>query len=238
MKKILLAMLILICFSDALLAQNEEEIVLTTYYPAPFGTFDNLTVNNQLLPPSFTTAERDAIANPPAGSIIFNETTNQINYFDGATWGLLATAASRPVQRSGNAAIAAPVTSSVSGTAARNDSPDISISETTTFFVSTDGHMRAGANGQYMQRVELYYDDLDTPGVDESASTANILAADQVARDMIPGEHVYNSASFIVKLPPGNYKFVSKAHVESGGRSYAVDNHSLQYAVIPGGDAS
>lgn len=38
------------------------------------------------LPPRMTTAERDAIASPAAGLVIFNTTTTKLECYDGATW--------------------------------------------------------------------------------------------------------------------------------------------------------
>ncbi|MGC8802760.1 MAG: Kelch repeat-containing protein [Bacteroidales bacterium] len=45
-----------------------------------------LRVNNRFLPPQYTTAQRDAITNPSVGSVIYNTTTNAINYYNGIRW--------------------------------------------------------------------------------------------------------------------------------------------------------
>jgi hypothetical protein len=42
--------------------------------------------NSGILIPSLTTAERDAIGSPATGLLIWNETTNQFEYWDGSSW--------------------------------------------------------------------------------------------------------------------------------------------------------
>lgn len=44
-----------------------------------------------LLMPRMTTTQRDAIATPPTGLLIFNTSTNAINSYNGATWDALST---------------------------------------------------------------------------------------------------------------------------------------------------
>jgi len=41
------------------------------------------------LPPRMTTAQRDAIASPAAGLMIFNTTTNRVNVYTGTAWDAL-----------------------------------------------------------------------------------------------------------------------------------------------------
>jgi len=38
------------------------------------------------LPPRMTTAQRDAIATPPAGLMVYNTTTNKLNFYNGTAW--------------------------------------------------------------------------------------------------------------------------------------------------------
>jgi hypothetical protein len=38
------------------------------------------------LPPRMTTTERDLIATPAAGLMIYNTTTNRPNFYDGSAW--------------------------------------------------------------------------------------------------------------------------------------------------------
>jgi hypothetical protein len=39
------------------------------------------------LPPRMTTTERNAIVSPVAGLVIYNTTTNVLNFYNGTTWG-------------------------------------------------------------------------------------------------------------------------------------------------------
>jgi hypothetical protein len=39
------------------------------------------------LPPRMTTAQRDAISSPPAGLVIYNTSTNVLNFYNGSAWG-------------------------------------------------------------------------------------------------------------------------------------------------------
>jgi len=39
-----------------------------------------------MLPPRMTTEQRDAIASPPEGSLIYNITTKRLNLHDGDAW--------------------------------------------------------------------------------------------------------------------------------------------------------
>jgi hypothetical protein len=41
---------------------------------------------NGIQPPSLTTAERDAVVSPADGLLLFNETTNKLNFYNGSAW--------------------------------------------------------------------------------------------------------------------------------------------------------
>ncbi len=47
------------------------------------------SVTQGFLPPRMTTTQRDAITNPPGGLIIFNTSTNLLNFFNGTIWGAI-----------------------------------------------------------------------------------------------------------------------------------------------------
>ena len=49
-------------------------------------TMDSNFLSSEVILPSFTTAERDAIASPATGRIIYNSTTNKINFYSGSSW--------------------------------------------------------------------------------------------------------------------------------------------------------
>lgn len=46
--------------------------------------FQNGTTIIQL--PIYTTTERDAVSSPQRGYMIFNDTTNKINFYSGSAW--------------------------------------------------------------------------------------------------------------------------------------------------------
>lgn len=46
-----------------------------------------ISTTKGFLPPRMTTAERDAIATPATGLVIYNTTTNVLNFYNGTTWG-------------------------------------------------------------------------------------------------------------------------------------------------------
>lgn len=52
----------------------------------PSAILDLSSTTSGLLIPRVTTAERNAIASPATGLIIYNTTTNLINFFDGVVW--------------------------------------------------------------------------------------------------------------------------------------------------------
>jgi hypothetical protein len=61
---LLLAFLFIFIFSGISYAQDQEEIVLTTYYPAPYGDYDMLVLEPQNGPPT---------NNPPNGAMYFDD---------------------------------------------------------------------------------------------------------------------------------------------------------------------
>jgi hypothetical protein len=48
---------------------------------------DAASTTKGFLPPRMTTAQRDAISTPPAGLVIYNTSTNVLNFYNGSAWG-------------------------------------------------------------------------------------------------------------------------------------------------------
>jgi hypothetical protein len=48
---------------------------------------DVASATKGFLPPRMTTAQRDAISTPPAGLVIYNTSTNVLNFYNGSAWG-------------------------------------------------------------------------------------------------------------------------------------------------------
>lgn len=52
----------------------------------PAAKLDVQSTTQGFLPPRMTTAQRDAIAGPAAGLMLFNTTTSEMNFYDGSKW--------------------------------------------------------------------------------------------------------------------------------------------------------
>ena len=62
------------------------DVGIGTTTPDANAALDVESTTKGFLPPRLTSAERDAIASPPAGLIIFNTTTNALEFSDGTDW--------------------------------------------------------------------------------------------------------------------------------------------------------
>ncbi len=60
-----------------------------TTNPAASALLELASTAKGLLPPRMTTAQRDAIASPAAGLLIYNTTTNEYNLYNGTSWGAM-----------------------------------------------------------------------------------------------------------------------------------------------------
>jgi hypothetical protein len=58
----------------------------TSITPNPSSVLELRSTTSGFLPPRMLTSERDAIASPAAGLLIYNTTTNQLNYYTGSVW--------------------------------------------------------------------------------------------------------------------------------------------------------
>ena len=61
-----------------------------TSSPATAAALDVSSTSKGFLPPRVTTAQRDAIASPPAGLMVYNTTTGRPNFYNGSAWNALA----------------------------------------------------------------------------------------------------------------------------------------------------
>jgi len=55
--------------------------------PTPSAKLEISSNTQGFLPPRMTTTERNAIVSPVAGLVIYNTTTNVLNFYNGTTWG-------------------------------------------------------------------------------------------------------------------------------------------------------
>jgi hypothetical protein len=58
-----------------------------TSSPNAAAVLDVASTTKGFLPPRMTTAQRDAISTPPAGLVIYNTSTNVLNFYNGSVWG-------------------------------------------------------------------------------------------------------------------------------------------------------
>lgn len=54
--------------------------------PNSKAMLDISSTTRGFLPPRMTTTERDAITSPPAGLMVYNSTTNKLNFYNGTAW--------------------------------------------------------------------------------------------------------------------------------------------------------
>jgi len=62
------------------------ELGIGTTSPSTKAALDITSTTKGFLPPRMTTTQRNAIASPPAGLVIYNTTTNNLNSYSGSAW--------------------------------------------------------------------------------------------------------------------------------------------------------
>jgi hypothetical protein len=87
MKKLLLPFMAIFSFKQV----NAQSVGIGTPTPNPSAQLDVSSTTKGFLPPRITAAQRDAIASPAAGLVIFNNTTNAMNLYTGSAWVSLTT---------------------------------------------------------------------------------------------------------------------------------------------------
>ena len=69
----------------AMTINDDKSALFAAAITAPQLTLTSTTA--AFLPPRMTTTQRDAIASPAAGMVIYNITTNVLNFYNGSAWG-------------------------------------------------------------------------------------------------------------------------------------------------------
>jgi uncharacterized protein (TIGR02145 family) len=92
MKKIILAAVFIIALFITTSSNAQVGIGVSTADRNPSAQLDVFSTTKGLLPPRMTTTQRDAIVNPASGLVIFNSTTNSLEYKSSTGWVLLAAA--------------------------------------------------------------------------------------------------------------------------------------------------
>lgn len=63
------------------------QFAIGTASPNANAILDVVSTTKAFMPPRMTTTQRDAIPSPTAGMVIYNSTTNVLNFYNGAAWG-------------------------------------------------------------------------------------------------------------------------------------------------------
>jgi hypothetical protein len=64
-------------------------IGIGTTSPNANAILDVSSTTRAFMPPRMTTSQRDAITSPTAGMMIYNTTTNVLNFYNGTIWGAI-----------------------------------------------------------------------------------------------------------------------------------------------------
>jgi len=59
--------------------------------PSAAAALEVSSISKGFLPPRVSTLQRNSIASPQAGLMVYNTTTNQLNFYNGSTWKIVAT---------------------------------------------------------------------------------------------------------------------------------------------------
>jgi len=65
---------------------NAGNVGIGTTSPSASALLDVSSTTQGLLPPRMTSTQRDAISSPAAGLMIYNTTTNKLNFYNGTAW--------------------------------------------------------------------------------------------------------------------------------------------------------
>jgi hypothetical protein len=71
---------------DALVAYQSSVSIGTTNIPVSSAVLEVVSTTKGFLPPRMTTTQRNAIASPATGLVVFDTTLNQISYYNGTSW--------------------------------------------------------------------------------------------------------------------------------------------------------
>ena len=92
MKKNILAAVFIIALFITTSSNAQVGIGVSTAARNPSAQLEVFSTTKGFLPPRMTTSERDAIVSPASGLVIFNTTTNSLEYKSSTAWATLTTA--------------------------------------------------------------------------------------------------------------------------------------------------
>lgn len=74
--------LFLVLFSLPLFAE-EESFTITTYYPSPYGSYNELQVYRSV---TYKPVNKDTLTNPKEGEMVYNASDDSIYVYNGSSW--------------------------------------------------------------------------------------------------------------------------------------------------------
>ena len=72
--------------TEAVRIDGDGNVGIGTTSPSASALLDVSSTTQGLLPPRMTSTQRDAISSPAAGLMIYNTTTNKLNFYNGTAW--------------------------------------------------------------------------------------------------------------------------------------------------------
>jgi len=73
--------------AEAIRVDSSQRVGIGTDSPNANAVLDVASTTMAFMPPRMTTTQRDAISSPTAGMVIYNSTTNVLDFHNGTTWG-------------------------------------------------------------------------------------------------------------------------------------------------------
>jgi hypothetical protein len=66
---------------------QQESVTITTYYPSPYGSYNQLEVYRSVRYKPFNNmTEINNLTDPQAGELVYNGSDNKFYYYDGSAW--------------------------------------------------------------------------------------------------------------------------------------------------------
>lgn len=75
--------LILCIFFNPAAAFAEESITITTYYPSPSGSYNQVRVSRSVI---YNPVDKDKLSDPQKGEVIYNDKEDRFYYYNGSSW--------------------------------------------------------------------------------------------------------------------------------------------------------
>jgi len=75
--------LILCIFFNLAAAFAEESIIITTYYPSPSGSYNQIKVSRSVI---YAPIDKDKLSNSQKGEVIYNDKDDRFYYYNGSSW--------------------------------------------------------------------------------------------------------------------------------------------------------